>query len=105
MPTLSLYPLCRGYAVDRGFVHGCVSKPWIRVGRCGIHGSPRIHAYPHHFGNHEAVDTRGYTFRIYRVPIGTILKSGEVFVAVLSHIVSQSAFSCPADTTKMNLKF
>ena len=60
----------------------------------------RVRRASHSFANGRHLPSATTT-----VPIGTILKSGEVFVAVLSHIVSQSAFSCPADTTKMNLKF
>ena len=49
-----------GWLMVMSIIRGWHVAPWIRVGTCGIHGSHRNHAYPHYFGNHEAVDTRGY---------------------------------------------
>ena len=39
------------------------------------------------------------------VLISTSIKHGEVFAMILSRIVSQSACCCPADPTKIKMKF
>ena len=39
------------------------------------------------------------------VPIGTSINHGQNLALVLSRIVSQSAWCCPAETTKMKIRF
>ena len=39
------------------------------------------------------------------VPIGTSINHGQILALVLSRIVSQSAWCCPAETAKMKIRF
>ena len=39
------------------------------------------------------------------VPIRTSINHGEILALVLSRIVSQSAWCCPAETAKMKIRF